>query len=437
MKVLLCPLSDPGYLYPAIAVGRELHRRGHHVTLLARHGAGATAAAAGLPLTAVEDDDGTGPLSVTCWFRHQTDQYRTILAEARLQQPDALLTSVLGHGALLAAETLDLPVVVLGLAAHLWPYAAGGEGEQERPARRQWRLHETIGFYNALREEAGFTPLPDPAAARALLGTRFLLRGDPLLEHPGARLPPGVHHVGPCLWEPDPDPEELGRLLHTPSGDRKPFAYVHLGRTFGGTGLWPRLNSAFTEGPLRAVVELGRSGPPAPHPQAALTTVRLPWMAPLVKHADLVITSATSAPVLTALTHGRPLLVAPAGSEQPLLAAACIRAGVARRLPEGATPDLLLEVLGDNSIRRAANGLAASLLAAGGAHQAADHVERAARHGTEHNEQPGPLRRHARRSAELLVGGDGDQKVATVRPDEASTPDRLVVRVDDGPVDQP
>jgi len=27
MRVLLCPLNDPGYLYPALAVGRELRRR--------------------------------------------------------------------------------------------------------------------------------------------------------------------------------------------------------------------------------------------------------------------------------------------------------------------------------------------------------------------------------------------------------------------------
>ena len=52
-----------------------------------------------------------------------------ILRAAALVRADALVTSVLCHGALLAAELLDLPVVVLGLAAHLWDYAAGG-GEE-------------------------------------------------------------------------------------------------------------------------------------------------------------------------------------------------------------------------------------------------------------------------------------------------------------------
>ncbi len=35
MNVLLCPLNDPGYLYPALAVGRELRRRAHTVHVLA------------------------------------------------------------------------------------------------------------------------------------------------------------------------------------------------------------------------------------------------------------------------------------------------------------------------------------------------------------------------------------------------------------------
>ncbi|MGW6916952.1 glycosyltransferase [Kitasatospora sp. NPDC054939] len=393
MKVLLCPLSDPGYLYPAVAVGRELRRRGHDTTLIARHGAAPTAAAAGIPMTAVEDDNGAGRLSVRCWFRHQLGQYRAVHAEARARQPDVLLTSALCHGALLAAEQLGLPVVVLGLAAHLWPYPEGGADEPEEPILRHWRLRETVRFYRELREEAGFAPVDDRTAARALIGSRLLLRGDPALEYPDTRLPADVHHVGPCLWEPAPDPAVVDPLLAHPAGPPKRLVYVHLGRTFKGTDLWPRLNAAFTDGPFRAVVELGRSDNPAPHPRADITTVRLPWMAPLVEHADLVVTSATSAPVLTALTRGRPLLVAPDGSEQPLLAAACLRTGAALDLPEDATPGLLTRALADSRLHRAAAELGARLNAAGGAALAADHVEQAARR----HPRPRPSRQHRTR----------------------------------------
>ena len=50
MKVLLCPLSEPGYLYPALAIGRELRRGGDTVEVLGSPAASPAAAAAGLPL---------------------------------------------------------------------------------------------------------------------------------------------------------------------------------------------------------------------------------------------------------------------------------------------------------------------------------------------------------------------------------------------------
>ncbi|MGW2548204.1 hypothetical protein ACWC5I_46955, partial [Kitasatospora sp. NPDC001574] len=46
MNILLCPLSDGGYLYPALAAGRELRRRGHRVGVLGRAGAAAVVAEA-------------------------------------------------------------------------------------------------------------------------------------------------------------------------------------------------------------------------------------------------------------------------------------------------------------------------------------------------------------------------------------------------------
>jgi UDP:flavonoid glycosyltransferase YjiC (YdhE family) len=120
----------------------------------------------------------------------------------------------------------------------------------------------------------------------------------------------------------------------------KPVVYVHLGRVFGGESMWPRLNAAFTDGPFQAVVEQGRSGDPAPAPGADILTVRKPWMGPLVERSRLVLTNATSAPVLAALRCGRPLAVAPAGSEQPMLAEACVRAGVAVAFPSRVGQDL-------------------------------------------------------------------------------------------------
>ncbi|MFI6858345.1 glycosyltransferase [Streptomyces sp. NPDC050421] len=370
MNVLLCPLSDPGYLYPALAAGRELRRRGHTVDVLAGPPAAATAAAAGLAVSAVTD--GTA-LSVAHWTVRGAEQYAAVARAVRRLRPDVLVTSVLCHGALVAAEAAGLPVVVLGLAAHLWPYRAGPAGAEGRA----WRLAETLKHYGAVREAAGLAPRHDRFPQTPLLGTAFLLRGHPVMEVPGAELPGAVRHVGPCWWEPDPPAAE-------PLPDSKPLAYVHLGRTFGGSSLWPRLNAAFTAGTHRAVVELGRSGAPEAAADADLILGRRSWMGPLVNRADLVLTNATSAPVLAALLHGKPLLVAPNGSEQQVLAAGCLRAGVARVLPEPGSPAQELRAAVDAAARdpelRARAKEVGGLLADGKSEaRAADAVESAAR----------------------------------------------------------
>lgn len=94
MKILVCPLSSPGFSYPAIAVARELARRGHGVRLApgtdtrAWHDPRAVAAARG---------------ALERWIHED--------------RPDALLTSALALGPLIAGERTGLPVVVLARAS--------------------------------------------------------------------------------------------------------------------------------------------------------------------------------------------------------------------------------------------------------------------------------------------------------------------------------
>ncbi|WP_432927918.1 glycosyltransferase [Microbispora sp. CA-135349] len=381
MNVLLCSFSDPGYLYPALAVGRELRRRGHRVLVLGRAGGVPTARAAGLGALDAAEYDGAGGFSVGRWTRGGEAQFRAVRHAAREFRAGVLVTSVLGHGALLAGEALGLPVVVLGFAAHLWPYASGGEGEPQRVVLREWRLRELLRHYRELRERIGLPPRRDRRPDRPLIGSGLLLRGHPALEYPGAALPEGVWHAGPCSWEPAADPGEVDRIDHHLARVGKPVVYVHLGRQFGGRSLWPALNEAFTEGPFQAVVEQGRSGDPSPAAGADVLVVRRPWMGPLVERAALVLTNGTTSPVLTALRHGTPLAVAPAGSEQPLLAEACVRAGVAVRFSGGDSPGSGVAALAaalDGPLPERARRLGAALCRGDGAAAAADHVIAAA-----------------------------------------------------------
>jgi UDP:flavonoid glycosyltransferase YjiC (YdhE family) len=386
MNVLLCPLSDPGYLYPAIPVGTELERRGHRVTLLVRRSSAQVAAEARIPALVAEDYGGRRALNVNRWLIEGPGQYHTILRAARDARPDVLVTSILCHGALFAAETLDLPVVVLGLLAHLGRYRARAENEPIEPSVREWRSRELSRHYERSRERVGL-----PAHGRArddpMLGTATLLRGDPVLEYPGAVLPANVHHVGPCAWEPAADPAEVAAVTDHLDRVGKPVVYVHLGRVFGAAPPWPRLNAAFTGGPFQAIVEMGRSKDPEPAPEADLLVVRKPWMRPLIDRAGLVLSSGTSAPVLGALLRGRPHGVTPAGSEQPVLSGACVRAGVAGYVPNDPGPDpsaVLRSLWRDADMAERARSLGRTLSNADGAGRAAGIIESVAEgHGRE------------------------------------------------------
>ncbi|MFE6067881.1 glycosyltransferase [Streptomyces sp. NPDC056525] len=383
MKILLCPLSDGGYLYPALAAGRELRRRGHRVSVLARSSAGPVVAEAGLPCAVAEDFGGHRAFSATWWGKTGAAQYRAILRAARAAQADLLVTSVLCNGALLAAETLDIPVVVVGLSVHLWDYRSGGDGEPHLGRTRESRTRDSLELHAATREEVGLAGRASRWEDDPLLGDALLLRGDRALEYPDAELPERVRYVGPLAWEPAPEQGEWeaveDHLERTGTGKR--VVYVHLGRFFGGRTLWPRLNEAFTGGPFQAVVEQGRSTDPRPAPEADILLVRKPWMGPFVGAADLVLANGTSAPVLSALLRGRPLVLSPNGSEQPLLTGACVRAGVAVRDPKTPSVDLsaLLECVSrDEGLRTRARALGDRLAAVDGAARAADIVERAA-----------------------------------------------------------
>ncbi|MEU6431103.1 hypothetical protein ABZ860_34820 [Microbispora sp. NPDC046973] len=381
MNVLLCPFSDAGYLYPALAVGRELRRRGHAVFPLVRPGAAGVPGEAGLPALNAHEYGGARAFSVAWWGETGAVQYRAVARAAREVRADALVTSILCHGALLAADALDLPVVVLGFAAHLWTYGRGGEGERHgRAAMRERRLLQLLRRYELAREQAGLPPRRDRRRDLPLIGSGLLLRGDQALEHPGAELPEGVRHVGPCPWEPAADPAALHRLAGQVRRIGKPVVYVHLGRVFGGESMWPRLNTTFTGSPFQAVVERGRSGEPRPAPGADVVVVREPWMGPLIELSDLVLTNGTSSPVLAALMRGKPLAVAPIGSEQPLLSEACVRAGVAVGFPPGPVGDgvAALGTAYAGGLGARVRELGARLNTSGGAPAAADAVVAAA-----------------------------------------------------------
>src|SRR5581483_4505348 len=109
------------------------------------------------------------------------------------------------------------------------------------------------------------------------------------------------------------------------------------------------------------VVTVGQHIDPAefgPQPE----TVRIERYVPqalLLPHVDLVVSHGGSGSVMGALEHGRPMVIAPMGADQPLNAARCAALGLGRVLDaERATPEdvhaAAAEVLADPACRAAA-----------------------------------------------------------------------------------
>ncbi|MFC1415650.1 glycosyltransferase [Streptacidiphilus cavernicola] len=115
-------------------------------------------------------------------------------------------------------------------------------------------------------------------------------------------------------------------------------------------------------------------------PEHVLVRTRAPVLE-LMPRLDAVVSHGGLNTVCEALAHGVPLLVAPIKGDQPINAAQVVAAGAGRRVrfasvrPKPLREDLLA-VLDDPSYRAAAQRVAASFAAAGGAPAAALHLER-------------------------------------------------------------
>jgi MGT family glycosyltransferase len=118
-------------------------------------------------------------------------------------------------------------------------------------------------------------------------------------------------------------------------------------------------------------------------PENVIVAARVPLLQ-LLPQLDAVVCHAGLSTVCETLTYGVPLVVAPVGRDQPVTAAQVVAAGAGVRVKYGRVrPDQLRSaittVLDDPAYRAAAARLRDSFTAAGGAHAAAQRLERLAR----------------------------------------------------------
>lgn len=323
MRILFCSLDSAGFLFPMIGLALELGRRGHEVGFVTNRTQARRLAEVGLerlPRGEVDGDSFQTPL----WYDVASIAIQVKHVEHALERfsADVLVGQLLGLGPVVVADRQSLPLVQLGLLTYIWPSFDDEAEDARRFGPAYWRRWRYEGFVEKLNQvRCGFHLPVVTASCREtpLLGERFLLRSVPGVERDIELLPDPVSLVGPCLWHPDEEVEQLRSWLD--STDR-PILYVQQGRHFQLPSFWDAVRQASAEMGLALAADLGKmesGSTPETGPNAFVRNHLS--QDEVLPRAALVICSANTTATLGAFVHGVPSLLIPGGGEQPDVAA--------------------------------------------------------------------------------------------------------------------
>ena len=411
---LTCP-EFSGHLNPMTTLGRELVRRGHRVTLVARPDAEAKALSAGLGFAAIGADEfprgaiaaqatTLGGMTARRALRYTIDMMR-LAAEVTLRDLpavcretgiEALLVDQVNPAAGTVAEIDGMPFVKVANALALnrdpacppavlpWRYRPGMVGSL-RNAAGNWFLHRVTApvrdTINAHRVRHGLAPRSGEEAPAFLAE---VAQQPAFFDFPRARPEPRLHFTGPWHaaggggvsfpWE---------RL------DGRPLVYASLGTLQNRLAdMFTTIAEAVAPLDLQLVISLG-----AADQEVASLAARCPGdpvivpVAPqleLLDRAALAITHAGLNTALESLARGVPMVAIPITNDQPGVARRLEWLGLAdvvppRRLTAPRLRKAVERVLGDPGYRTRAKTRAAEIAALDGLRRAADIVEEAFR----------------------------------------------------------
>lgn len=325
LRILFTTVAGSGHLNPVVPLAQALARRGHEVRLATASSCAGAVAAAGLEFvpagvaldgpefSAAQRDFGARPpVEQLRWFigTTATPQAADLVRVAGDWRPDLIVRDNLDFGAWVAAEELGIPAVVFGVTSVMAKPVA------------QLLLGDVLADLRETRELA-----PDPELS-SLYGRLYLDPTPPSLSD--ANLPPMPERspIRPDMHygAPGPVPEWLDDL-----GDRR-CVYVTLGTVVNRTtSVFRTVLEALAGEDLDVVLTTGSQdglGELGPLPANVHAAAYIPQDRILPK-ASAVVCHAGRGTTYGALAAGVPLCLIPLGTEQPLVAAACERAGVA------------------------------------------------------------------------------------------------------------
>ncbi|MGD1908574.1 MAG: glycosyltransferase [Leptolyngbyaceae cyanobacterium] len=414
---ILCPTLT-GHLNPMIALGRELQRRSHRVTVVGFLDGEAKIQAAGLDFLAIGTFDfplgstrqslnALGELSGIEALRYSLKLIQRATAILLDEAPTALKTAGVNgllidqalHGGSTIAEMLNLPFITVCCALMLNPEP------EVPPFFTPW--HYRSASWARLRNQAGYQLLAILArrSTRQIADYRRQWHLSPLrhqndaysalaqicqqpaeFEFPRRSLPTCFHFTGPLTDAASRQPAVFPFDQLT----GQPLIYASFG-TLQNRLLWLFEAIAAACKPLDAqlVIALGGGTSPAslpPLPGSPLVVGYAPQLE-LLEKATLTITHAGMNTVLESLSNGVPMVAIPITNDQPGVAARIAWTGTgevisSKRLTAPKLRRKIRQVLTQASYRQQATRLQQAIRATGGTQQAADIIEQVISTGT-------------------------------------------------------
>jgi MGT family glycosyltransferase len=319
LRVLLAAFGDPGHVFPAIALGRALARRGHEVVVETWEERRAAVEGAGLGFAAAEEYRMFPPPEADSEDgQHAAEAARGLLPLLDEMRPHAVVADILTLAPALAAEKAGVPLATL--VPHIYPvvepglpfFAIGLRAPRTPVGRGVWRLGQralNVGLehgrrdLNLQRERLG---LPPVSRFHGGISTELALVATyPQLEYP-RQWPAGVEVTGPMTFEvPHPEialpPGADPLVLIAPSTAHD--SENHLVRT---------ALAALAEEPVRVVATTNRVVPQRPI-EVPPNAVLVDWLSysQLMPAASVVVSHGGHGTVARALGAGTPVLICP------------------------------------------------------------------------------------------------------------------------------
>jgi UDP:flavonoid glycosyltransferase YjiC (YdhE family) len=397
-RVVVGAVGWAGHVFPALALARELRRRGHRVVLETFERWRAVAEGLGLELWAAEERMELPGIVAAGDGRSLAAVARELAEALERFEPQVVVSDLYTVAPALAAEVAGVPRASLiphpypGYEPGLPPYPLGLAPPRTPAGSAGWRaIGPVVGprlpntrlrrVRHALNRERATLGLEPYARDDGQISERLALVATfPQLEYPRA-WPGSAHVTGPMPFElPHPDVELPGGseplVLVAASTERDP-----------GDRLIQTALAALAREPVRVIATVNRRGSRWAGPTPGNATV-VDWLSyeQAMAAASAVVCHGGHGTVARALAAGLPTVVCPPAGDMAVNGARLAWSGAGLMLPHrllGARPLRLAvrRVLAEPSFKRRAAEIASWAQEHDGAARGADLVERLAAAG--------------------------------------------------------